>query len=435
MAQDIAEITASVDENLALQEGYNDDSKISHVENLFIIAYLTKALQDVLMQKARFLQYPLLLVDFPLALAILIVNVERILYVKVLGYILAHIQFDINILKSMLLDRNGEGTTGDWKEKAFDFVRKLLRFLWGVIILCFILPIWPLIWIYDFLIQTILIAVIYYFLLFWHWNFSGAFVPYYLLLATVTFLVASITVPFIFQLSVYVKALFSLERKTWREVHLEAKTSFLRFYQRLYGNYAEAMAHIKIHYAEKYKAEGGVYYMLLKFLHFLKDRLWQLKEGKIDVVVEKIQDKTIAFVDEYREEKNAYSAALQSISGKDLRRTIVAFSITIVLAILLVQHGSRGEGIIGPVLRSFVNHSDAQTLWVNHHAGHGYYEDMVASYFFLPNFLKYMAIGADSLLNYFFQAYYYLAPLYLDFISRYYLAYYHALTNWILYNF
>jgi len=425
MADQYEKIEKEISKDMAAEGYEHEATKITHVENLFIISYLTKALQDLLIQKSKLFQYPLLLIDLPLGLAIFIVNVERILYVKVLGYFMAHIQYDVAILRSLVESavKPASDEDADWKERAFDAVRKFFRFLWGLVILAFILPIWPLIWVYNQIVQTLLIATVYYFLMFWSFHFPGGFLVYYLLLATVTFLVSSITVPFIFQLSVYFRAMFSLERKTWKQVHHEAKLAFVRFYQKLYGNYNEAMGNIKIRYADEYKAEGGVYYMLLKFLHYLKNKFWKLKEKKMDAVVEKIQDTTVEFVDEYYHEKNAYDVALRTISVKDLKRTVMALGITIAFAILLVLKGSNGHGIIGPILQSFVDQSVSQKIWIKHHDGHGYYEDMVYAYRVLPNFLAYIGIAVDQVFHYFFRAYYYFSPIYLTFLGRYYLAY------------
>jgi|CXWL01.1.fsa_nt_gi hypothetical protein len=426
MADELQKIEEKVDKELVSAEGFeHEPSKITHVENLFIISYLTKALQDILIRKARFLQYPLLLIDLPLAAAILIVNVERILYVKVLGYFMAHIQYDVAILRSMVETTmtHSEDEPQDWKERAFDAVRKFFRFLWGLIILAFILPVWPLIWIYNYIVQTLLIAIIYYFLMFWSFSYPGGFLVYFFLLATVTFLVASITVPFIFQLSVYFRAMFSLEKKTWKQVHREAKLAFVRFYQRLYGNYSEAMIHIKARYSDEYKAEGGVYYMLLKFLHYLKDKLWKLKEKKMEAVVEKIQDKTVEFVDDYYQERNAYDVTLRVISVKELKRTVLALTITIAFSVLLVFKGSAGHGLVGPILQSFVDQGVSQKIWLNQNANNGYYEDMVLSYNVLPNFLTYVAMVLDQFFHYFFRAYYFVSPLYLEFLGRYYAGY------------
>jgi len=432
---ELGKIQEQIDAELKKQEGDDDDEvKITHVENLFIISYLTKALQDILIQKSRAFQYPLLLIDLPLALAILIVNVERILYVKVLGYVMAHIQYDVAVLKSLVTSQAGEEGPTKWQEQAFDFVRKFLRFIWGMIILMFILPVWPIIWIYNQIVQTLLIAVIYYFLMFSSFAFPGGFLVYYILLATVTFLVSSITVPFIFKLSVYFKELFSLEKKTWKQVHHEAETAFLNFYRRLHGNYSEAMANIKARYPDEYKAEGGVYYMLLKLLHYLKDKFWKLKEKKIELVVEKIQDTTVEFVDEYYQEKNAYDVTLSSLSPRDLRRTVVALLITILFSLLLVFEGSHGKGLVGPILQSFVEQDTSQQIWIDHRDGRGYYEDMVHSYVILPNFLEYVGIGTDWFLHYFYQAYYFLYPVYLDFLGRYYLAYFNIFLTGIFYN-
>ena len=414
-----------------------EDTKITHVENLFIISYLTKAIQDILIRRVRLFQYPLLLVDLPLALAILIVNIERILYVKVLGYVLAHIQYDVTVFKSLIWSQaQGEGANNEsWGDFAFDVLRKILRFIWGVIILMLILPIWPLIWIYNQIVQTLLIAIIYYFLMFYSYSFTGGFLVFYILLATVTFLVSSITVPFIFQLSVYFKELFSLERKTWKQVHKEAKVAFVKFYQHLHGASARPLAEIKTRYSKEYQAQGGVYYMLLKFLHYLKDKFWPLKEKKIDAVVEKIQEKTVEYVDEYYEEKRSYYFALQSLSAKDLKRTIVALLITIFISMVLVLEGSHGKGIIGPVLLSFVQEPVSQQIWVNYEGtGRGYYEDMVYYYSFLPNLLNYLAVGVDYFFEFFFQAYYFVYPIYIDFIVRYYYVYFNVFVSGVLYS-
>lgn len=431
------DIKHQIDEEMTQDEYNLEDTKITHVENLFIISYLTKAIQDILIRRVRFFQYPLLLVDLPLALAILIVNVERILYVKILGYVLAHIQYDVSVLKGLIFSRGGEdgNTSEGWAEWLFDFVRKILRFVWGLLILMLILPIWPLIWIYNYMVQTILIAIIYYFLMFVDYGFVGGFLLYYLLLATVVFLVSSITVPFIFQLSIYIKEIFSLERKTWKQVHKDAKMAFVKFYQKLHGAQSRPMTEIKTRYSKQHEAEGGVYYMLLKFLHFMKDKFWEMKKKRVGAVVDKIQKKTVEYVDEYYEEKKSYYMTIRSLSSKDLKRTVVALVITIVFAVLLVLEGSHGKGLIGPVLLSFVDEPVSEQIWANYNgSGRGYYEDMVFFYGFLPNFLKYLAIGADTFFEFFFQSYYVLYPLYIDFIIRYYAVYFNLFLTGFFYG-
>lgn len=435
MSQHYGEIKQQMNQEM-VQEEYNlEDSKITHVENLFIISYLTKALQDLVIRKAKILQYPLLLIDLPLALAILIVNVERILYVKIFGYFFAHIRYDIQILKDVVMRREAQEKPENWQERIFDSVRKIMRFVWGMVILLSILPVWPLIWIYNHIVQSLLIAALYYVLMFISFDFTGGFLAYYVVFATVTFLVSSITVPFIFQLSVYGRELFSLEKKSWKQVSKEAKTSFVQFYQRLHGQQSQAMTSIKVQYSDEYQAEGGVYYMLLKFLHYLKDKFWKLKKRKIEGVVEKIQDTTVEFVDEYYEEKSSYYFRLQSLSSKDLKRTVLALVLTILFAMTLAFRGSNGDGLIGPVLLSFVDEATSQTIWVNHaNVGHGYYENMVESYVILPNFLKFIAIGFDQLFFYFYQAFYFVAPLYLDFLTRYYSMYFNMFVTGVLWG-
>lgn len=411
-------------------EGVNfEDEKVTHVENLFIISYLTKAVQDSLIGRVSFFQYPLLLIDLPLAFAILIVNVERFLYVKVLGYVLAHIEYDVSVLKGLVKSQaQGNIIEGEsWGERAFEFVRKTLRFLWGLIILMFILPVWPLIWVYNKIVQTLLIATIYYFLMFLDFSFPGGFLLYYFLFVTVTFLVSSITVPLIFRLTVYVRELFSLEKKTWKQINREARMAFLQFYKKLQGGRLKG-ADVKVRYEEGYQAEGGVYYMTLKLLHYLKDKLWKLKEKKVEAVVEKIQTTTVEMVDDYYVEKMTYQEALMSLKPKDLRNTVIALSVTLVFCVSLVMRGSNGEGIIGPILLSFVDKGASEVLWVNQaSSGVGYYQHMVESYLILPNFLKYAGMGADVFLDLFYEGYYAFYPIYIDFVSQYYYVYFRVL--------
>lgn len=435
MSQEYGQIKQEMEQDMVHQEYDLSDTKITHVENLFIISYLTKALQDLLIRKAKIFQYPLLLVDLPLALAILIVNVERILYVKIFGYFFAHIRYDIQILKDMVMRKEAEDKPENWQERIFDGIRKFLRFVWGVIILLSILPIWPLIWIYNHIVQTLLIAILYYVLMFVSFDFPAGFLLYYVVFATVTFLVSSITVPFIFKLSVYFKEIFSLEKKSWKQVNKEAATAFVQFYQRLHGQQTQALSEIKTQYDDQYQAEGGVYYMLLKFLHYLKDKFWKLKKKKIEGVVEKIQDTTVEFVDEYYQEKTSYYFRLQSLSPRELNRTVVALLFTIIFSVSLALHGSQGHGIVGPIILSFVDESVSQTIWVNHlNEGHGYYQDMVDSYMVLPNFLKYIALGVDQFLYYFFNAYYFVLPFYMNFLSQYYSMYFNLFVTGVLWG-
>ena len=199
--------------------------------------------------------------------------------------------------------------------------------------------------------------------------------------------------------------------------------AFVKFYQGLHGKQMSGLAVLKIQYNDHYMVEGGVYYMLLKFLHFLKDRFWSLKKSRIDAVVDRIQKKTVEFVDEYYEEKRSYYFTLSTLSSRDVRRTVLALLLTIIFSLLLVVEGSHGKGLIGPILRSFVDQDESRELWTNYNDGRGYYEDMVAYYVLLPNFLRYVAIGADNALFFFFQAYYFVYPFYLSFISLYYQIY------------
>ncbi|MDF2379347.1 MAG: hypothetical protein P1V18_03955 [Candidatus Gracilibacteria bacterium] len=423
------QIEEKIEEEMSHEGMDFEDTKVTHVENLFIISYLTKAIQDSLISRVSFFQYPLLLVDLPLAFAILIVNVERFLYVKVLGHILAHIQYDVSVLKGLVKSQAQgnilEGNT--WGERAFEFIRKSLRFAWGLIVLMFILPVWPLIWVYNKVVQTLLIATIYYFLMFLDFGFPGGFLLYCFLFITVMFLVSSITVPFLFKLSVYFKALFSLEKKTWQQINKDAGMAFLQFYKKLQGGRMHS-DDVKVRYEEGYQAEGGVYYMTLKLLHYFKDKMWKLKEKKVEAVVEKIQTTTVEMVDEYYVEKMSYQQALMSLSPKDLRRTMIALSVTLVFCMSLVYRGSNGEGVVGPILLSFVDQGMSQLLWVNQAgSGIGYYQHMVESYLILPNFLKYAGMGADTFLNIFFEGYYALYPVYLSFISQYYFVYFRVL--------
>lgn len=165
--------------------------------------------------------------------------------------------------------------------------------------------------------------------------------------------------------------------------------------------------------------------MLLKLLHYLKDKLWKLKERKVEAVVEKIQTTTVDIVDEYYAERSSYQQALQSLSAKDLRRTVMALGITLAVCVSLVLRGSQGQGLVGPILLSFVDQVVSQTIWINQAgSGIGYYQHMVDSYVFLPNVLKYVALSVDYFLHYFYQAYFAFYPIYATFIWNYYAIYF-----------
>ncbi len=415
-----------------------EDIKISYVENLGIISYLTKAIEDAMIKRVGILKFPLLLIDIPLILAVLIVNLERIVYTYVIEYLVAHIKFDIAIItngikKVFNIGQNPVYSEDDEEEiyeetpsgKAFQTIRYILRFLWGVLILGIFLPVWPLILLYNIFIELFLIGFLYYIFITYHFPDWWGGLLSYTIFATVTFIIASISVPAFLRTFTYLKYLFSIERKSWREINNEAKLAFLSIYLRIQNNKLDVLGRLGSRYEPVEKVEGGLYYLFLKTIYGVKDRVFDLRKKRVKQLMGDLDQTVKSAQGELSNELETYEKTVSLMTPSELFKTALALILTFALSALLLLRGSSGEGITAPIIFSFLDQARGLSMWINYQGSNlGYYEFLAQKAGFLPEILRYAAIGLDTILHYFFQAYYYVLPVYLKFFTDYYLFYF-----------
>lgn len=419
--------------------------KISYVEYLGAISYLTRAIEDALIKRVGILKFPLLLIDIPLILAVIIVNTERILYTYVIEYFLAHIRFDISVITNGLKRLFGLGQNQQIEEeeevyeestsgKLFQRLRQTIRFLWGLLIFGLFLPIWPLIFIYNKFIEIVIIGALYYILVSYHFPEWWGALLYFIIFATVTFIIASISVPGLLRTFTYLKYLFSIERKSWREINNEAKLAFLSIYLRMQKNPSQILDSIESGYDKTHKAEGGVYYLFLKTIYGIKDRVFSIREKPISKTLGELDLSVKEITSDIASQKESYERAVSLMTPGELFKTAIALILTFVFSAFLLLRGSHGEGITAPIIFSFIDTTKGLSNWVNYkESGLGYFQYLTQYATFLPGILKGIALGVDTILNYFFQAYYYILPLYIKFFSSYYNFYFSNIFSKIFY--
>lgn len=411
--------------------------KITYVEHLSVINYLTKSIEDVLIAKFSLLRFPLLLVDLPLLLAVTIVNIERTIYTGVISFFVAHIAVDIRPVlrkfKSIIPEQQREKLLGTEEEeeideetlagKIFQFLRGIIRFVWALSVFALFVPIWPVIFLYNFFVEFAIVGFLYYILIFNLFDLHGwtGVLVYYLIFGTVTFLVASISVPFILRMFIYAKYLFSLERKKWREVNHEAQAAFLNFYLQIQKNRLTLLEKSESRYQQEHVVHGGVYYLILKVIHGIKDYIWDLRKKSVSDLFEKIQSRAIAMHAEISEEKRGYNEAVSQMDAVEIWRTSLALLLTFFLSFWIASAGLAGHNMLASIFLSFIDHRFALTAWWNYQSsGMGYYEYVTHLYDFIPGFVRIIASWVDFVWGWFFKAYYWVLPSYLAFIAWYY---------------
>jgi hypothetical protein len=229
-----------------------------------------------------------------------------------------------------------------------------------------------------------------------------------------TFLVASTTVPLLFKLFVYIKYLFSLERKTFYEIRAEAETFFLKLY-----NYRYTDAEQEKLYEED--VGGGIYYLFLKTIHKIKDQgiaffsnlikrpPHQFKPSQVLDKINQVKEKIVTQFETRRQ-----------IKVTRLVGPFMALIFTFAVAAFLVYGNAHGEGIIASLVLSVVDKQEALTIWTNYHAHLGYFQSLVKTIGVLPNFFMNIGWFLDFILYYFFIFWHTFFPFYLSFIAYYY---------------
>jgi hypothetical protein len=412
------------------------DIKITYVEHLSVINYLTKAMEDTLISKASILKYPLLLIDIPLLLAVSITNIERSIYNNVIEYFLAHVRHDIRSI-TKFFERFIPGQRGSTLEdeeeeeeiyeetttgKLFQWVRNILHFVWSLIIFSVVLPVWPLIKLYNFFSAFLIIGALYYILMFFQFASWWGPVFYFIIFCTVTFLVASLSVPAILRTFIYIKYLFSLQRKSWREVNNEARFAFLQFYLQIQQNRQKLLEKIQPQYTdmETAKVQGGVYYLFLKTIHGIKDKLWALRKKRVTDLFAKIQKKSETLTHELAVEKEEYEKSVSAMKPKELIKTAIALAITFLFSGIIALGGSKGQGVLVSIFLSFIDPVHGTTAWWNYEgSGMGYYQYLTHNNA-IPGFVRIIVTGIDYFWGYFFLAYHTILPFYAAFLAQYY---------------
>lgn len=420
----------------------NKDVKITYLENLMIIEYLTKSLEDKLILYAPFLKYLLLVVDLPLNFVVFILNLERYIYNLILGNITPYIKYDTNILIvgiSQILHAlnlptiffNKNKTKTYYEEeiehvaqersiigKIFYFVRFMLSILWALFIFILIFPFIPLVILYNLLKETIIVLFFYYLLIF-HISPDNIvnIILYIFVFLSVTFIVSSISVPFILRIFIYIKHLFSLDRKTFLEINNEAKKSFINLYMKIQKS---DKIDINLQEIEKKEAEGGLYYLFLKIIHKIKDIIFNFKLKKIKEIVFKIKNEKESLYKEYEDEKTTYIENLNKLSTIDILKCISALLITFLISASFVSRGLAGQGFIGPILLAFIDKEQAIMFLNYFQIGKGYYTGLF-NISFLPGFIRSIGWLLDYVIFNFFVLFHTYMPYIIDFFKNYYI--------------
>lgn len=419
--------------------------KLTHVEHLSFISYLTKATEDYIIQKIPLMKFPLLLIDIPLFFAVFIVHMERFIYTEIIDRFMSYIRFDVKIItyrfRHLFPKKGGEDEEENeeveetFSGKFFQKLRFILKLLWGIFVFGLILPIWPFIILYNIFVEILIIGGFYYFLIYYDFSGWGGMLLYFFLFATVSFIISSISVPSFLRIFTYIKYLFSLERKPWRVVNAEARASFLRLYLNIHQNRDILLDKAKSPYDEEpKKAEGGIYYLLLTIIHRIKDKLWKARKAKISAIFDQVGATLHSTEQELEQEKEMYVENLKHMNPKELRKISFALIFTFLLAAGLLNRGIHGHGILGPIILSFLDQSKAAALWT-HYEGHafGYYQYLASFADILPGFIKFVARTADLFFAYFFEFYYQFFPWYMNFIAEYYTFYFGNIVSPIFY--
>lgn len=401
-------------------------SKITYVDHFNVISYLIKAIEDFFIKKAPFVRYLFLIIDLPLITAFLILHFEQKLHFNVINYLFAHFQYDAEVVvgpaRKMLGGEYKEEKTEKEKTlggRVFQFTRHSIKKIWGIIIFAIMLPVWPLISLYNFFSGSIILGVLYYFLMFYNFHSPLRLFLYYYLFGIVTFIVSSITIPWILSLLIYFKYLFSLKKKSWKEIDNEAQAAFLGFYRRIQNNKMKSLEEEQLEGREK-QVEGGVYYLFLKILHKVKDKILHFNFNIFTETFKKITAKSQKLCLDYEAGRSNFEETGAILTIAEIKKTILALVLTFLLSAALAYRGSGGHGLIGPILISFLDQSEASVIWFNTMDDIGYYENWVSQISFFPHFMVYIAMFADLFLGYFFKFYYFIVPLYLSFFVIYY---------------
>jgi hypothetical protein len=420
------------------------DIKITYVEHLSVINYLTKAMEDTLISKANILKYPLLLIDIPLLLAVAIINIERSLYNNVIEYFLAYVRHDVRLItkflerllpgyQSPIIEEEGEEDI--YEEtimgKLFQLVRNMLHFLWSLIIFSIILPVWPLIKLYNFFSPILIIGTLYYILMFFTFTGWWESMVYFIIFCTVTFLVSSLSVPTILRTFIYLKYLFSLEPKSWQEVNNEARLAFVQFYLRIQHNRQKLLEKIQPHYTdmENIQVKGGVYYLFLKTIHGIKDKLLALRKKRVSDLFTKLQKKSEILTQELEMEKKEYEQSVSSMKPQELIKTAIALMITFFFSGIIALGGSKGQGVLVSIFLSFLDPVQGTTVWWNYEgSGMGYYQYLTHNHA-LPGVIRMIVTEIDYFWGYFFLAYHTILPFYASFLAQYYAYWVRFLTT------
>ena len=194
---------------------------------------------------------------------------------------------------------------------------------------------------YNIFVEWVIIGIFYFILIFYQFPEWWGALLYFLIFATVTFIISSISVPALLRTFTYIRYLFSLERKPWKEVNGEARAAFLQLYFKIQQNRQAIFDKIEEEEEEnEKKTEGGVYYLFLKIIHRTKDRIWEVRKQRASTLFNKVESRLQEASSELAEEREEYNKSIAAMHPKEIVKIVSALVITFVISIVLVTRES-----------------------------------------------------------------------------------------------
>jgi hypothetical protein len=395
------------------------DKQISK-SNTLALFNMIRIIEDWFINKSFIFSIILLPIDIAVLAAVLLSRFERFISHKIISGFLQYLHYDLTILRelSYMVVRKeyiSEELTKDQTEgetklegKAFKRVQYVFRFIWSLIIFLVTFPLLPLLWLWDFLAPELLVGLLYYLILFNDLNIVLSI----FLFSIATFLVATLTVPWIFGAYVIIKNMLSLERKSYAEIKWEAETFFIKLYRYQFDEQEDEET--------TEEERGGVYYLFLKVLHTAKDQSLGIlrsisRKRSTQHLMEKLR------LGKIREELLKELNDRHPINPKDLLVPLFGFIFTFLVALVMVYAGTKGEGILGSVMISVVDGVKANEIWFNLNSqGIGYIEHFLVLSPILSNILGFLGFITDQFFGYLFIVWHGIIPYYFDFTLWYY---------------
>jgi hypothetical protein len=214
-------------------------------------------------------------------------------------------------------------------------------------------------------------------------------------------------------------------------VNNEARLAFVQFYLRIQHNRQKLLEKIQPHYTdmENIQVKGGVYYLFLKTIHGIKDKLLALRKKRVSDLFTKLQKKSEILTQELEMEKKEYEQSVSSMKPQELIKTAIALMITFFFSGIIALGGSKGQGVLVSIFLSFLDPVQGTTVWWNYEgSGMGYYQYLTHNHA-LPGVIRMIVTEIDYFWGYFFLAYHTILPFYASFLAQYYAYWVRFLTT------